>query len=98
MYREIASSKRWKKRDMSRSRSLYLVKTLIGRYRHNFDPIAMIELRGGFGNHSGQNELSHAPRGGPEGIFYEYPTPQVSVKCEKVFFHDGEQHTNPKAV
>ena len=83
---------------MSHSRSLYLVKTSIGRYKHNFDPIAMIELRGGFGNHSGQNELSHAPRGGPEGIFYEYPTPQVSVKCEKVFFHDGEQHTNPKAV
>ena len=59
----------------------------------------MIELRGDFGNHSGQNELSHAPRGGPEGIFfYEYPTPQVFAKCEKVFFHDGEQHTNPKAV
>ena len=82
---------------MSRSMSLYLVKTLIGRYRHNFDPIAMIELRGGFGNHFGQNELSHAPRGGREGNFNEYPAPQVSVKCEKVFCHDGEQHTNPKA-
>ncbi len=83
---------------MSRSRSLYLVKTLIGRYRHNFDPIVMIELRGGFGNHSGQNELSRAPRGGLEGIFYEYPTPKVFAKCEKVFFHDGEQYANPKFI
>ena len=74
------------------------MKTLIGRYKHNFDPIVMIELRGGFGNHFGQNELSHAPRDGPEGIFYEYPTLQVSVKCKKVFFHDCEQRTYPKAV
>ena len=60
--------------------------------------IFALKKKFGFGNHFGQNELSHAPRGDPEGIFYEYPTPQVSVKCEKVFFHDGEQHTNPKAV
>ena len=31
-------------------------------------------------------------------FFYEYPTPQVSAKCEKVFFHDCEQHTDPKSI